>query len=333
MRKSIVSLSVCTLAAAGVFAPVALGAVVNQGSLTVFSEVSDLDVTGTFAYAIHTGGTVYSGNPVGNPYSGGVWGNLESQGADQRVGDAVFQSDMWNFRNEGKDWNRNPGNALSDGATFGPGFDDWRYYAERGTRYHGIGGGNDDGGIAGFANYISGHQNENAPWQSPYEGRHETDASGFGTGSSPDLDALRIILGTSGAQNLGGYDRGRGTGQRDITYDFDVTAGQEYKLQMLFFKNNSEATGMRIDVNGTTVVDMLDLSIDNPDRAHKGLLYTYTFTAPSSLLNLKVGRRTDDSGSNIGDINGITLEVIPEPATLGLMAFGAVSLLARRRRA
>ena len=120
-----------------------------------------------------------------------------------------------------------------------------------------------------------------------------------------------LILSRSGTQNLGGYNGGLGVGERDLTYDFAVTAGETYKLQVLFFMTGTEHTGMRIAVEGVNVADNIDL-FAGTDHATEGIVYTATFEATDDTLQLLIGRRTDGGGSSIGDVNAITLELISE---------------------
>jgi hypothetical protein len=325
-RRTILSLA--ALASLAMLAPSHAGTA-TAGTLATFDELADLDLSGDFLYALNTGQDVYYGNPVGDPYAGGTWGSgTQGNGQNLTVGDASFMADMWNINDEGRNWNKDDANPNSDAAVFGTN-DDWRFFPERGANNTG----NDDGGIAGLANYVSGYQSQNAKWQSPYEGKHDHDTSNLFSGdSSTDATNLRTILSRSGTQNLGGYSGGLGVGERDITYDFDVIPGERYKLQILFYKNSDidEGTTMRIDVEDVNVADKIDMSVDT-DGDTQGLVYTYEFTAGDDTLNIDIGKRTDNAdggtaGRTIADVNAITLEgpasdfqliIKPNASTLG----------------
>ncbi|MEM7395471.1 MAG: hypothetical protein AAF492_24330, partial [Verrucomicrobiota bacterium] len=280
----------------------------------IFRDISELDFSGTFAYAVNCGQGVWSGNPTGDPFTGGAWGNNpEANGVDLAVGDAMFMADMWSMVDESRNYNRQtgPANPQTDADVMGTWPDDWRFKVERGAA-NGFHPGNDDGGIAGMANYAGGyHGNNNGTWQSPYEGHHNHNTAGLFGGSSTDEVNLRRVLGRSGAQNLGGYNGS--VGERDMHFDFDVTPGVSYKLQVLLFKTGSEQTGMRIDVEGVTLADGIDI-INDTDASTEGLVLEHAFTAGDNQMNLVIGRQTDGGGHNIGDVNAITLEVVGDDA-------------------
>jgi hypothetical protein len=72
---------------------------------------------------------------------------------------------------------------------------------------------------------------------------------------------------------------------------------------------------------------------------------SFTFTATSSVIQFRIGNATQGGVGNDGGISWVRLQgvagngdissypgVIPEPSSLGLLALGAVGLVARRKR-
>jgi len=100
------------------------------------------------------------------------------------------------------------------------------------------------------------------------------------------------------------------------TYTFDVTAGQQYRLQMMGVPVAGPAT---FDVNVAGAVENISLA-----GGSDVYLYTKTFTATGPTAAINVG--------DTGMVGSIILTPIPEPATMSLLALGGVSALIRRRK-
>jgi hypothetical protein len=122
--------------------------------------------------------------------------------------------------------------------------------------------------------------------------------------------------------------------------NMDVTPGQMYRLQILFYGNNPEARGWDIGVEGALVVDNItSLGVDTgsgppPYSPNLGLVYSYDFVAPDNQVNVQMGQ-LGGLGPELIDRNaiwaGITLSQIPEPATPLLAGVAMLGLLRRRR--
>lgn len=127
--------------------------------------------------------------------------------------------------------------------------------------------------------------------------------------------------------------------------NMDVTAGLQYKLQILFYGNHA-ADDRRWDImvdNVQAVDDISSLGIGTgPGLAglpayspNMGLVYTYNFTAPDNQVNVLMGQLFGVPGGGT-DQNaiwqGITLELVPEPSTSALGGVAVIAMLRRRRR-
>jgi hypothetical protein len=119
-----------------------------------------------------------------------------------------------------------------------------------------------------------------------------------------------------------------------VTLDLDVTPGTAYKLQLLFQDDARGAGGRGFDVlaDGATIADNFGSSSGD---LTSGRLITHEFTSGDSTLNL-VFDGPAAAGAGFGDLNaivsGLTLEVVPEPGSLTLVALGGLPLALRRRR-
>ncbi|MCD6392834.1 MAG: DUF5010 domain-containing protein [Planctomycetes bacterium] len=138
----------------------------------------------------------------------------------------------------------------------------------------------------------------------PYENYHSFNVSSLFSGQGTAAWYMAQVLSVSGMQNLGT------PGERDMIYRLDVTPGEVYKLQLFFFKNSTESTGMDVIVEGDLIIDGLDVPVyitnAGSNKANTALMYTYTFAADDSQVDIVIKR--DPSLHNIGDINAITLE-------------------------
>jgi PEP-CTERM motif len=151
-------------------------------------------------------------------------------------------------------------------------------------------------------------------------------------GGTADEDALEIIY-----QDI----RWSQTGvDPPLQANLDVTSGDQYKLQILFYGNwDGDNRRWDVMVEGVPAVDeIVSLGISNAGELpayspNRGLVYTYDFTAPDSQVNVMMGSLFGDFDG--GDRNpiwqGLTLERIPEPAAITLSGLGLLALLRRRR--
>ena len=57
---------------------------------------------------------------------------------------------------------------------------------------------------------------------------------------------------------------------------------------------------------------------------------TWSDTAGAYQLTFQVGNMT--GGSSVGALNGLHIALVPEPATMAMLAMGGVAALIRRRR-
>jgi hypothetical protein len=285
---------------------------VLEGSLTVIDDdnFGDIDLTGDIVYALNCGKAWYEGTPDTPP----DWGT-DVTNREITVYDAHFKGDIWNYSNEARD--------LNSTTHFGGSSTDWTRIP---TRYQSWDGQAYAIECTGYNTGI-GHPTNAAP----YEGEHWNAADIFGAGT--EQDNMEKVLGSSGTQNVGGYDAGKtnpvtgwvGCGERDMTWSFDVTPGAIYKVQVMFYRHSERVdSSMRIEIEDTLCVDELNTQEQHTDS--QALLYSYQLTAPDDTLTIAIGKRTDNSGNGHGHCSAITIEQLHAPVDV---LEGALTLLNR----
>lgn len=122
----------------------------------------------------------------------------------------------------------------------------------------------------------------------------------------------------------------------NVSIDANVREGRTYKLQLLFSDAFWQTAGNRsfdVVINGSQAInefDILEVAGSHNGHVESGALYTFTFTARDSDLNIDLVAGTGPDPNPL--INAFTLEIIPAPATVGLMGLGGLMMTRRRRR-
>lgn len=118
-----------------------------------------------------------------------------------------------------------------------------------------------------------------------------------------------------------------------LSIDLDVSAGQEYTLQLLFAENCCDR-GFDIFVDGELSVDNFSVPGTQGGIANTaaGAVFSQTFVASGDVLNITLGGVNPLAGDNNPILNGLTLEVVPEPSSFSLLALGLLCLRRTRRR-
>ncbi len=164
------------------------------------------------------------------------------------------------------------------------------------------------------------------------------DSGIFQTGTTTDDAALKRLV-----------DTGRwASGTTNITSDLAVQSGRQYLLQLIFQEGwNASAPGIRqfnIDVEGVRLATNFDITaVTGPHNVNRaatppittpktlGAVLTYGLTASDNSLNIVLSHGATDNPR----IEALTLEIVPEPATLitiGLLVSSGLALGRRRRR-
>jgi hypothetical protein len=164
------------------------------------------------------------------------------------------------------------------------------------------------------------------------------DSGFFQTGTTAADAALESLV-----------DTGRwADGMNNITADLAVQPGRQYMLQLIFQEGwNASAPGIRqfnIDVEGNRLATNFDITeVTGPQTLNRsltppnetpntrGAVLSYSLTASDPTLNVVLSHGAIDNPR----IEALTLEIIPEPATLvmlGLLAASGLAIGPRRRR-
>lgn len=108
-----------------------------------------------------------------------------------------------------------------------------------------------------------------------------------------------------------------------------VTAGKPYKLQLIMFGNSGAARPASYTINGiTTQITLASTPAASP--LVSSYVVTETFVATSSASQVVIIHNF--GGGNDSFAQGLTLELLPEPASLSLVALGGMLMFARRKR-
>jgi len=120
-----------------------------------------------------------------------------------------------------------------------------------------------------------------------------------------------------------------GGGTNHLNLALAVTAGATYKLQILTLANAGTQRPANYTINGVTTLVPHPLVPGASPLPHSWVV-TDTFVAASSSLQIIV----QHPGGPVNDSfpQALTLELLPEPASLGLVALGGLALLRRRPR-
>jgi hypothetical protein len=144
-----------------------------------------------------------------------------------------------------------------------------------------------------------------------------TSVQGAGTFPGPHSGNFFASLGPVGS--LGFLDQNLAT-----------TAGTTYHLSYWLESDGGTPNEFQVQLNGVVVQDMTNIPASPGGKYEE---HTLDFTATSASTNLKLGFRDDPGFFGLDDIS---VNAVPEPATLALAGSGLLTLLAygwRRRRA
>jgi hypothetical protein len=172
-----------------------------------------------------------------------------------------------------------------------------------------------DGSIAGMAGGSSpgatiNVANEILAWHTP------------AYGDSPDDNGIESVM-----QSI------RWNVPPGVNVDLNVTPGQAYKLQLLFAENCCDR-GFDITVEGELAVDNFNVQVTQGGIANtaQGAVFSKEFVAGDDVLNILLGPSNPLAPDNNAILNGLTLELVPEPGSMTLAVLALLAMASRRQR-
>jgi hypothetical protein len=128
------------------------------------------------------------------------------------------------------------------------------------------------------------------------------------------------------------FNAGNATPNGVISQSFSTVAGTNYSLSFDYGSNGAAQTIIAALAN-TAGATVLANQSDTANGSGTLSAYSLTFTAVSSSTTLSFSDYTGNPTANTdGGLYGVSVQAVPEPESLALLAIGTGSLLARRRR-
>jgi hypothetical protein len=183
------------------------------------------------------------------------------------------------------------------------------------------------GSTVGDAVFTDGSEAGMAGGASP--GATVTDANEIGNwhapayGDSANDDGLETVL-----QSI------RWNTPPGVSIDLEVQPNQPYKLQLLFAESCCNR-GFDITIEGELAVDNFNVQVTQGgiNNVTQGVFFSDTVVSSDGVLNILLGGSNPLAPDNNAIINGLTLEVVPEPSSLILTLLAVVGMcLSGRRR-